>query len=85
MTSRGREQKCDEFARVAADAQAAVPRRAARASICAGSVEPAQPPLARAAARRPRPSRPSKVVKTGVPSATASRFIVPPAEITRSA
>ena len=30
------------------------------------------------------PRRPSKVVKTGVPSATASRFMVPPAEITRS-
>ena len=29
--------------------------------------------------------RPSKVVQTGVPSATASRFIVPPAETTRSA
>ena len=31
------------------------------------------------------PGRPSKVVYTGTPSATASRFIVPPAEITRSA
>ncbi len=31
------------------------------------------------------PRRPSNVVQTGVPSATASRFIVPPAETTRSA
>ncbi len=31
------------------------------------------------------PSRPWKVVSTGVPRAAASRFIVPPAEITRSA
>ena len=31
------------------------------------------------------PIRPANVVKTGVPSATASRFIVPPAETTRSA
>ena len=49
----------------------------------------------RASRRRSRPSaisasstapgRPSNVVQTGVPSATASRFMVPPAEITRSA
>jgi hypothetical protein len=31
------------------------------------------------------PSRPSNVVHTGVPSATASRFIVPPADTTTSA
>ncbi len=31
------------------------------------------------------PSSPVKIVRTGVPSATASRFIVPPAETTRSA
>ena len=31
------------------------------------------------------PIRPANVVQTGVPSATASRFIVPPAETTRSA
>ena len=31
------------------------------------------------------PGRPSNVVHTGVPSATASRFMVPPALITRSA
>ena len=31
------------------------------------------------------PILPAKVVQTGVPSATASRFIVPPAETTRSA
>ena len=31
------------------------------------------------------PSLPANVVQTGVPSATASRFIVPPAETTRSA
>ena len=30
------------------------------------------------------PSRPSNVVQTGVPSATASLFMVPPAETTRS-
>ena len=31
------------------------------------------------------PRRPWKLVSTGVPSAAASRFMVPPAEITRSA
>ena len=48
---------------------------------------------ARAACSRPSaisrsstaPRRPSNVVHTGVPSATASRFIVPPAETTTSA
>ena len=39
----------------------------------------------RSSASSTAPSRPSKVVQTGVPSATASRFMVPPAEITRSA
>ena len=39
----------------------------------------------RSGARRPRPSRPSNTVNTGVPSATASRFMVPPADTTRSA
>ena len=78
-----------EFAWVAADAVAA--RRPD--GPAAPRAWPRRPPPGRAGARRPSaisrsstaPSRPSNVVHTGVPSATASRFIVPPAEITRSA
>ena len=48
-------------------------------------VEDPQAARRRSAPRRRPPIRPVKVVKTGVPSATASRFIVPPALTTRSA
>ena len=61
------------------------PRSRLRSSICSGRASRRMPPGGDQRARRRRPSRPSNVVQTGVPSATASRFIVPPALITRSA
>ena len=72
------------MARIAADPVGLVQRRASRAAPDRRSSS-----LRRRPSRRSRsstaPRRPSKVVNTGVPSATASRFMVPPAEITRSA
>ena len=69
-------------------ARVADPDRGARACAAARLgrvVEDAAGARRRSAPRRRRPCGRVKVVKTGVPSATASRFIVPPALTTRSA
>ena len=59
------------------------------AGRCVTSIWPGSSSLrsrpSRSSASSTAPSLPSKVVNTGAPNATASRFIVPPAEITRSA
>ena len=80
----GGEQHCDEFARVAPDAQASVRGPRVRPGSGPGSSSLRSRP-SRSRASSTAPSLPSKVVNTGVPNATASRFMVPPAEITRSA
>ena len=68
-----------------ADRGARSPRRALGAQLdLRGILEAAQPAL-RDEAVVDRALRPSKVVHTGVPSATASRFMVPPALMTTSA
>ena len=80
----GAEQETGQLARVAPDR---APRRALalrRPRCRRGSTGAAASPP-RSAARPPRRAAPRTACETGVPSATASRFIVPPAETTRSA
>ena len=79
-----REQQVEEKRRIALDRRARASARASRARASSAEVRTrSRPSFTRALSTAP--SRPANVVYTGTPSATASRFIVPPAETTRSA
>ena len=84
---RAGEREPQQLGGVAADAvlASALGRLRARRSSSPGVAQDPQPALARRAARPRAPSCPSNIDHTGVPSTAASRFIVPPAETSRSA